>query len=70
MEYRLRDIKEEAVELDESEHENLEAIATRIKSSLDAVKNFEDEQVDIGNTKFLKKVNEANSKNITFVDEN
>ena len=69
MEYRLRDMEEDSEEPDESEVETPEAIGTRIKSTLASVKDLVNEQVGIGNIKFLQKVEEANSKNVTLVDE-
>ena len=69
MEYRLRDMEEDSEEPDESEVETPEAIGTRIKSTLASEKDLVNEQVGIGNIKFLQKVEEANSKNVTLVDE-
>lgn len=68
-EYGLRDMEEDSEEQGESEDETPKAAATRIKSTLDAVKDLVDEQAEIGNTKFLKKVEQANSKNRTLIDE-
>ena len=69
MEYGLREIEEDSEELTISEDETPKAIATRIKSTLDDLKDLIDEQVEIGNTKFLKNVEEANSKNFTLIDQ-
>ena len=68
-EYGLRDMGEDSEEQDESDDETPKAAATRIKSTLDAVKDLVDEQAEIGYAKFLKKVEQANSKNRTFINE-
>lgn len=69
MEHGLRDMEEDFEELDYSEDKNPKATATRIKSTLDSVKDLEDEKEEIGNSEFLKKVEGANSKDVALVDE-